>query len=474
MSKHHSKINRRAFLGQASCAALGYSTILSGLVSLKGMSALAMSNSTTVGAGDYKGLIALNLSGGNDSYNMLMPRGGTPLGEYQVTRSNLAINSTDMRPIMASNTPGREFGLHPSLERLSQLFNSGRAAFLSNVGTLVQPTDKPSIYNSSAKLPLGLLSHSDQGQQWQTGMPDVRSSFGWGGRIADLIRDMNTNQSISMNVSLSGTNIFQIGNQVVSYVVDPYNGAIHIEGYEPQEQWETLNFIRTDAINEMLDASYADIYKKAYVDVIKQSNAATRQFNAALESTPTFDDLFEDNYLSRQFQMIARIIAAKDVLEIKRQIFYIDYGGWDHHDDVLNQQLVMFGEVDRALNAFNLALERLGCEDDVVTFSISEFARTLTSNGNGTDHAWGGNVLMMGGAVDGQKIFGEYPTLALNSDLEIGNGILIPTTSCDEYFAELALWFGVSSTDLPLIFPNLSRFYDIQSGDAPIGFLNIT
>jgi uncharacterized protein (DUF1501 family) len=170
--------------------------------------------------------------------------------------------------------------------------------------------------------------------------------------------------------------------------------------------------------------------------------------------------------------MAAYTIAAHEALNMKRQIFFIDFGGWDHHDEVLNAQNEMFYDLDTALGEFSAALDELGLADQVTTFTISEFGRTLTSNGNGTDHAWGGNVMVMGGQVKGKNIYGEYPDLALNNPIEVGNGVLIPQLSADTYFAELALWLGVNPSDLPTIFPALTNFYQPGTG-APVGFLNL-
>jgi uncharacterized protein (DUF1501 family) len=169
--------------------------------------------------------------------------------------------------------------------------------------------------------------------------------------------------------------------------------------------------------------------------------------------------------------MAAKTIAAHEALGMKRQIIFIEYSGWDHHDEVLNAQSGMLYELDAALGEFQSCMEELGLAKQVTTFSLSEFGRTLTSNGNGTDHAWGGNVMVMGGDVIGKRIYGEYPTLALDSSIEIGSGVLIPQLSADQYFAEFALWFGVNPTDLPVIFPTLTNFYQPGSG-MPIGFLN--
>jgi uncharacterized protein (DUF1501 family) len=171
--------------------------------------------------------------------------------------------------------------------------------------------------------------------------------------------------------------------------------------------------------------------------------------------------------------MVAKTIAARETLGFNRQIFYVQLGGWDHHDELLISQANNLATVNQSLNYFNDLMNELNMNDCVTTFSISDFARTLTSNGNGTDHAWGGNAFMMGGAVNGKELYGAYPTLALGSDVDLQDGVMIPTSATDLYFAELALWFGVPVTDLPLILPNLTNFYDINSGAAPLGFMNM-
>lgn len=464
-------ISRRKFFGQASCAAIGTTTLLSSLVSLKGFAAAAMANSTTLLDPEYKALVCVFLSGGNDSFNMLMPRNTDEYNDYAATRSNLAIPLNSMLPIFPDNAGGRLFGLHPSMMRSQQLFNDGKMAFISNVGTLVEPTTREQYWQEQVQLPLGLYSHSDQGQQWMTGLPNGRSATGWGGKVADLIRDMNTNQNISMNLSLSGTNIFQTGQETVEFALDAYNGSSGIEGYGDHDEWNVFDRMRTRAIDNMLEREYQDMFQKTYVDVIRKSRDGHLQFQEAVGNVPQLQTTFTDNYLSRSFQMAAYSIAAHEALGMKRQIFFIDFGGWDHHDEVLNNQNAMLYDLDTALGEFSSALTELGLGNQVTTFTMSEFGRTLTSNGNGTDHAWGGNVMVMGDAVKGKNIYGEYPTLALSSNIELGSGVLIPQLSADQYFAELALWFGVDEGELPTLFPAVTNFYTPGSG-LPIGFLN--
>jgi uncharacterized protein (DUF1501 family) len=458
------KLSRRKFIGQASCAAIGTSTLLSSLVNLKAFSAAAVSNSSL--DPEFKAL-----AGGNDSFNMLMPRTPSEYNEYATTRSNLAIPLDNMLPVFPDNGGGRLFGIHPNMPRTQEMFNAGKMAFVSNLGTLVEPTTKDQVWNGQVELPLGLFSHSDQGQQWMTGLPNGRTATGWGGKVADLIRDMNTNNNISMNMSFGGTNIFQTGQETVEFSLDPYNGSSGIYGYGDHDEWNVFDRMRTQALTSMIEREYNDMFQKTYIDVIRRSRDGHAQFQEAIGNVPSLQTTFTDNYLSRSFQMAAYSIAAHEALGMKRQIFFIDYGGWDHHDEVLDSQNTMLGELDTALGEFQAAMEELGLGQQVTTFSLSEFSRTLTSNGNGTDHAWGGNVMVMGGDVRGKNIYGEYPTLALDSSLELGSGVMLPTTSADQYFAELALWFGVSPGDLPSIFPSVTNFYTPGSG-MPIGFLN--
>jgi uncharacterized protein (DUF1501 family) len=219
-----------------------------------------------------------------------------------------------------------------------------------------------------------------------------------------------------------------------------------------------------------MEQQYTDIFAKTYADVVKNAQDTHEMFSAATGNV-SLNTVFSSSELSQSLQMVAKTIAARDTLDVCRQTFFVTFGGWDHHDELLNNHAAMLTVVSRALNEFNSAMEELGVADKVTTFSISDFARTLTSNGNGTDHAWGGNVMVMGGSVRGGQVYGTYPDLALRSALDIDNGVLVPTLSTDEYFAELSQWFGVSNGDLADIFPNLSNFYS-PGGQAPIGFMN--
>ncbi len=468
MSKPNN-ISRRKFIGQ-SCAAIGYTTLLSSLINLKAFAAASADNSSIVN-NDYKALVFVLLNGGNDSFNMVIPRSNTEYNEYATSRSNLALTQSSLLTINPITTDGREFGLNPSLTGMQQLFENNKIALINNVGTLVEPLTKQDYLDDIKPKPLGLFSHSDQMQHWQTGRPNERTHRGWGGRVADLIQSMNSNQTISMNISLNGINTFQYGEEVVPYVITP-NGAITIVGWEEVNLYNTT---RRTALNTMLENNYLDIYKDTYVNTRKASNEAGLIFQDALDQlTPFNTTMPTNNSLAAQLRMVAKTIAIRQTLGFSRQVFFVELGGFDNHDTLLQVHGANLNLLDDALVYFNSLTEELGVADNVTTFSGSDFGRTLTSNGNGTDHAWGGNTFVMGGSVIGKDMYGNYPSLALNGNYVVGNrGIVIPTTPTDTLFAELAKWFGISNSNLDQIFPNLSNFYNTNSNTPPIGFMNI-
>jgi uncharacterized protein (DUF1501 family) len=354
------------------------------------------------------------------------------------------------------------------MPEVQSLFNAGKAAFVANVGTLIEPTTREQYESGNHSLPVGLFSHSDQIMHWQTGRPGERNSHGWGGRIADLVQSMNANENLSMNFSLSGRNQFQSGQNTVDFSIRP-NGNVGINGYDNDNAYYTL---RNAAIDNMLDAEYQDVFEQTYVNTLRNSKEGSVQFTEAINSLPEFATQFSESRFSEQLKMIAKVIAARGTLGFSRQTFFVNFGGWDHHDGVVEKQAEQLPLVSAGLGEFNAALEELGISDQVTTFMISDFSRTLTSNGNGSDHAWGGNLMVMGGSVNGGEIYGEYPSLELEGPLMLRRGRLIPTLSSAEYIAELALWFGVSPGDIVDILPDLPNFYNPYSENYPIGFMN--
>ena len=447
--------SRREFLKQFGLSALGVSTA-SSIAKLKAINAAFLNNSAHYLNNDYKALVCFYLAGGNDSYNMIVPRGNPEYDEYAVTRSDLAISQNELLPITPVTSDGKQYGLNPAMSNIHQLFNNGKVSFITNVGPLIEPTTKASYKNRSAPIPLGLFSHSDQIKNCQTGLPHVRSYFGWGGRMADMLNSMNTNQNISMNISLAGTNIFQYGQTLVEFAIDPFDGSPGIDGYDPI----TTDFDskRKEGIDLLLATEHPDMYKKTYIDVLRRARDGSIEFRAAMAQIGDLTTFFSDNRISQSFRRITEVIKARDILGFKRQIFFVQMGGWDMHGELIEDHEKRLTIVDNAMNEFVNGLNEIGMFDAVTTFTISDFGRTLTSNGNGSDHAWGGNAMVMGGAVNGGDIYGTFPSLALGGELEIHNGVLIPTTSNDEYFAELALWFGVSPGDLSTLLSQHWKF----------------
>jgi len=477
-------LTRRKFLGQASCAAVGSIALLNTLLNLRLMSSAAAQGT----GGAYKGLVCLFLSGGNDSFNMLVPSDADHYLEYQLIRGGLHNATTDsgglalpnvgasggLLPISPlGNLGGRQFGLHPAMGRLQGLFESGQAAFVSNVGSLIQPGMTRAMHDTGINVPFGLYSHADQIEQWQTAYPEGRTTIGWAGRAADLLQSMNTANGLSMNISLGGTNLWQTGNSVIQYGLNP-GGVSDLDGYDihwDQAAWG-LSPIRGAAVDSQLSMDYQNLLEKTFVNKTRNAIEAYQVFQEATSLPLPENVTFPNTQIGNSFRMVARTIAGRAVLGAQRQTFFVQLGGWDHHDEVIDNQQVMLGQISDAVGAFYDALTAMGLRDQVATFTASDFGRTLTSNGRGSDHAWGGNHFVVGGGVQGRRLFGQYPELYAENPLDTGRGRLIPTTSVDAYFAELALWFGVAKSSLPLVIPNISRFYDTSSSVPPLGFFN--
>jgi len=465
-----SHYNRRDFLSTLGlgCASVGATTMLSGITNMGLLNAAAAVNRPVYTQGNYKALVCILLSGGNDSYNMLIPRSTSEYAEYADVRTNLKIPQEQILPINPLNPDGKLYGLHPNMPNIQGMFNTGKLGFIANVGALVAPTTL-STFNADQNLPLGLFSHSDQKKHWQTSIPQDRNALGWGGRLADILHTNNANQNISMNISLDGINVFQRGNIIQSYAIEPKNsGSISLNGSNNNGFYQSL---KRQTLDNLLDISYQNVLETAYASSVTGSKDSSLEFSSAIDNGTPFTTVFGEDNLSQRLNMVAKTIAARDLLNVNNQTFFVQLGGFDTHDNFLLEHGELMTTLDTALQSFYDALVELGVENDVTTFSISDFSRKLVSNGNGSDHAWGGHALVMGGAVSGQKIYGQYPNLYLGNSLDTGDGRLIPTTSCDEYFAELALWFGASPADLSQILPNIGNFWTPTADSQPIGFI---
>lgn len=461
-------ISRRKFLGQANCAAIGSTTLFSSLLNL------AMSNrvAASVPASEYRALVCVLLGGGNDSYNMLSPLESAEYNAYKSIRGDLALDSStaDLTPLPISDQGGRAFGIHPGMPEVRDLYNSGDLAFLANTGTLVRPTTL-SMYNNGTDLPLALFSHSDQISHWQTSVPDRRLNAGseigkgWGGRTADLLHSLNDSNQVSMNISVSGHNIFQTGQQIVPYGISDSGGLI-LDGHGGSSD---IDIARTSAIASQLDLMYSNLFEKTFVNNSKSSLDAALYYQSVIDANPISVDMSDSN-LEKDLKIVARSIKAASTLGHKRQTFFISAGGWDHHDNTIGNQAGMLPMVSKAVKKFRDAMVEIGMMDKVTLFQTSDFGRTLTTNSQGSDHAWGGNYLVMGGGVNGGDVYGDYPDFTNLAPIDTGRGRLIPSTSVDEYVSELIQWFGVPASELETVLPNIGNFPN-GSQARPIGFL---
>lgn len=468
------KNSRRKFLGQASCAALGSTTFLSTALNLGVINTAAARPHLSNAPGDYKALVCVLLAGGSDSHNILVPTENDEFSAYQGIRGDLALSANDLLGLNPQNTNGKTYGIHNGMPQLKNLFDNGKASFIANIGTLIERiSDKNDFEYGNKKLPLGLYSHSDQIMQWQTSVPQDRSAVGVGGRMADILKDMNTIDTVSMNISLDGKNRFQAGNTVIEYSIgnNPDPASIGIQSFP--SWWSNSGFLtehRNNAINSLMDDRYTNIFQKTYAELTRQTVSSVDVLRSAISKRPGYATQFPDTNLGRDMRMMADMISVQNHLGANRQIFFTTFGGWDHHDEVLQNQQNMLPVLDGALGSFYSSMEDLNMQDNVTVFTISDFGRTLTSNMQGSDHAWGGNSIVMGGSVNGGNILGGYPLLSINNPLNLDErGRFIPTTSVDELYAELALWFGVSLNDLSYILPNISNFNDYAANAAPIG-----
>lgn len=556
---------RRNFLCRSACASLGVTSVVNTLAHLRLLqSAVAQSTPT-----DYKAIVCLFLYGGNDSNNTLIPLNGEARTNYEATRArppghwiNIAasgVNPTSNLPAALPLTApsggfgqsvASEFGVHPYMPNVRDFFNTGSLAFVANVGTLVQPIpDRTAYVNPGVPKPPQLFSHSDQQLQWQSSLPDRPFQNGWGGRAADLLKEMNANpdSKVSMNISIAGQNSYQVGSSTVQYSVSTggitalagYNNASGAYGaaalapnttpyattppsYAANDQGRALRAL--DTISKLTrmqlgesERFYQNHLEEGYNEVMKRARdnetfvgdaigTAVDPVNAAIidafdyafgwaggsATRPTLPDV------AQQLRMAVRLIRGRNFLGNKRQIFFVSMGGYDTHqnqvsDSGTNQNVGhnrLMGDLDKSLKGFHDALAAVstaenllgaGLWNNVTLFTNSDFTRTLNPNGSvqesGTDHAWGGHQIVMGGAVNGQRIFGNFPNLAISSGLDVDNssnsrGRWIPTLSVEQLGSDVAKWFmssgsqflpGLSSSQLGTIFPNLGRFQTIGS-----------
>jgi uncharacterized protein (DUF1501 family) len=404
-------------------------------------------------AGNYKALVCVYMSGGNDGNNTVVPLGATEYQQYATGRSVLAIPAASLLPVPASGAPSG-YGLHPQFTRLQPLYLAKKAALVFNVGTLVRPTTRVQYRGGGNPVPKNLFSHSDQTNQWQTGNTAGSGGTGWGGRVIDLMQSLNTS-TFPSGVSVAGSSALLNGAASQSINVSPGSRfGIDSFGSTAGDQARQL------ALQQILTFDTGVSLVGSASAVTSSALKTAQDVNAAINGAPALTTVFPNTGLGQQLSQVASIIQVRAALGMNRQIFFCNMGGYDNHTDLLPNQVNLFGQLDPALAAFYAATQELGVDQSVTSFTESEFGRTFQpSTGQGSDHAWGSHHIVLGGAVRGGEAYGKFPTLRIGGDDDTDNrGVWIPTLSLDQYAATLASWFGVAPGSLTAVFPNLANF----------------
>lgn len=417
---------------------------------------------------DYKALVCVFLQGGNDAFNTVLRTDNFSWERYHLARQSstlLALPPADQPGgVLALNAKG--LALHPKLPYLQALFNNGQLAIVPNVGPLVEPITKKSFEDKTARLPSKLFSHNDQQSTWQALAPEGAGT-GWGGKMLDLLHESNA-QRIFSAISTAGNAVWLTGQQVRQYQLTPA-GVIKLGVTTDRMGMDRVFNVPevAEALKDIVSGAHdAHMMARDLAAVAKRSMAAEKSLSGALPRSPS-QTVPAANLLAKQLDVVARCIAAQATLGMHRQIFFVNQWGYDTHDMQGARHASLLEELDRAMAHFHAALRALGKENEVTAFTASDFGRTMTANGDGTDHGWGGHHFVMGGAVNGQRTWGQMPHYGTrvpgsnqfsDSDHQIHNGILLPDIAIEELGAELAAWLGLTLSEQREIFPLLSRF----------------
>lgn len=421
---------------------------------------------------DYKALVCLFMFGGDDGHNLVVPLDSTQYGAYQNARGALALPQSQLLAI-DDPTLGA-FGLHYALPELQTLFQDGKLAILANVGVLVQPTSYADLSNPGFPLPTNLRSHSDQVTAMQTGYPNADSSTGWGGRTLDGLQAYNSGTSFPVSIAMNNPAIYCAGAVTQGISLQPGN-ALDQSAFSVYPAAAAQ--ARVTAQQQIITAASGN----SLIDVANKVMATATALNPILKSAAgsvVFPKPFPSVSIGDQLAEIARIISLNAQLGAGRQVFFCGLGSFDTHSGQAYQQWDLLQQTSKALDAFYAALNSWGMDQQVTTFTLSDFGRTLQPSGTGSDHGWGNHHFILGGAVSGGRIYGRFPLMtnyanfnSTASDYADSRGAMLPSTSLVEYGATLARWFGATDSQLHSIFPQLGNFVSPLSGFADLGFM---
>lgn len=447
-------MNRRQFITSGLATAMGASSL--GLTD-----ALLNQAQAAVAPTDYKSMVCVYLNGGADTFNVLIPYSNAEYNAYNTARGEIAFDRNSLLSLSS------DFAVNPLLPGVQGLFSDSNLSFLANVGNLIQPTTKQDIANG-APLPASLGAHNTQTNYWQADHRNDSSTTkdGWGGRVA---HEFINNSVMPINFPvITGYNLFQSHAIEQFYKLNSTGLINHHDQDKSSGFGSAARTARRNAMYEINQLSQNDNnhFMQHAGHMLEEGLALNLDAQNAINDVT----LNVDFGSASSFETAAKLIAIRESLGLRRQIFYIQINGFDSHSNQDELFALRMAALDEGLTAFDAAMHELNVHDSVVTFTASEFGRTLATNNAGTDHAWGGNHIIMGGPVEGGEIHGQYPDLVIggNDDFTNNAGRMIPTTSTSQYSAALANWFGVPSSRLEEVFPNLANF----SGQPDLGIFS--
>ena len=424
-------------------------------------------NALAAGGTGYQALVCIFLDGGNDGHSTIIPITTAQQNYSAYLTGRGAAMALPQNTLLPIANGADTYGLHPSLVEIQQLYNSGKAAVLANVGMLVQPLSRSQfLSNNNAIVPSSLFSHSDQASQWQSAIPNGIASTGWGGRMTDLLQSQNTGAIFPPITTTSSCGLFCTGQQTFPATVPP----------PPYPSYGPTGMAKLTAVQnapataagmqQLLSFDNGLQLVQAGNSILTRGNTYANTLSGLLQNVSLQTVFPANNPLAAQLQTVANVMSVRAQLGLTRQIFFCTLGGFDTHGGQAAAQQVLLQQLSQAVLAFYQATQELTLDQSVTTFTASEFGRTLNPSGSdGTDHAWGNHHFIIGSGVKGGQFYGNFPLLALGGANDANNrGTLIPTTAVDQYGSTLAQWFGVGAGNLPTIFPNVGNFSSNQLG----------